>query len=242
MAARTTHIVDISHHQPDPVNFEQLKSGGLVGVIFKATEGTSYVDDKWRAREAAAHAAGLKTATYHFFHGNAEKEMAHYLNEVQPALGERVVIDHEDSDASLAELMAAVQYLMDARPDLQITIYSGHLIKEQLGSAKNDFLAANTSLWLAQYTSGNPSWPKGTWPNWSLWQFTESGTIQGVTGAVDLNTFNGSAENAAKWMGPTAPAPEPEPITPTEPDRVTLAITVPKGVAVSVTINGVPMS
>lgn len=240
--AQTVHIIDISHHQPEPIDFDQLKSGGLVGVIFKTTEGTTYVDPTWRSREAKANAAGLRTATYHFFHGDAEKEMAHYLNEVQPALGERVVIDHEDSKASLASLAAAVQYIMDARPDLQITIYSGHLIKDQLGSAKNNLLAANTSLWLAQYTTGNPIWPKGTWPTWSLWQFTDTGTFQGVTGAVDLNTFNGSAENAANWMGPTVPAPAPEPVPVPDAGPVTVAITVPDGVTVSVTINGVPMS
>ena len=85
-------------------------------------------------------------------------------------------------------LCDAVGNLLQMRPDLQVTIYSGHLIKEQLGSTKNDYLAENTSLWIAQYTTAAaPSWPTATWPLWSLWQYTDKATVDGITKPVDGN-------------------------------------------------------
>jgi lysozyme len=87
-------------------------------------------------------------------------------------------------------------------------------------------------LWLAQYTSGTPSWPVNTWPTYSLWQWTDQETCQGVVGAIDANQFNGSQENCLKWMGPAQPAPPPS------EQIVDIAFTVPDGVMVKVSING----
>lgn len=241
--ASPTIIVDLSHHNPEP-DWKALKAGGIVGVIMKATEGTSYVDPTFADRRMRAEAAGLIVSSYHFFHGNAPGEMDHYLTTVVPRAGERLCIDHE-AEASLAELEDAVSFLKATVPDCQITIYSGHLIKNQLGSNKSPVLAENTSLWIAHYTSADaPTWPKQVWPTWSLWQFTDKATVKGISAGVDGNRFNGSVENAKKWLGPAAqapapepaPEPKPEPIEP--PGMVTLAIEVPEGIEVSVVVNG----
>lgn len=242
--AQTVMVVDLSHYQAEP-DFSAVLAGGVVGLIFKATQGTSYVDDTYKDREKKAIAAGLKTSTYHFFEtGNVEKQMDHYLATVQPPTGARVCIDHEPNSngvsPSRSELEQAVSYLFTKRPDLQVTIYSGHLIKDQLGSARSDILA-KTSLWLAQYTTGTPSWPKGTWPTWSLWQFTDSAKVAGFKAPVDGNTFNGSAENLRKWFGPAStvdPAPSPSPAPAEGVVDIDLVVSAPVGVKVVVSING----
>jgi GH25 family lysozyme M1 (1,4-beta-N-acetylmuramidase) len=151
-------------------------------------------------------------------------------------LGSRVCIDHEEQ-ATLAELEQAVQRIRDQRPDLQVTVYSGHLIKEQLGSVRSAILAENTSLWIAQYTTAAaPSWPKSTWPAWSLWQYTDKAKVAGTSQPVDGNRFNGSDGNALKWLQPVVePGPDPVP----EPEsRVSVSISVPYGTEVSVSVNG----
>lgn len=231
MAAQTL-VVDLSHHNPDP-NWTQLKNAGIVGVILKASEGQTYVDKTFKQRRQAALSAGLKVNSYHFFHGKAEAEMAHYLATIQPVQGERVAIDHE-AEATLDQLVQAVKYLRATRPDLQITIYSGHTIREQLGNTKNDYLAQNTSLWIAHYTTAvSPSWPKATWPAWSLWQYTDKFAVAGISAPVDGNRWNGSKENLARWMGPDEPPPsEPEPEVPT------IEITISASASVKVVING----
>jgi lysozyme len=235
MSNKPLVVVDLSHWNPEP-NWTALKNGGVVGVILKATEGTSFIDKTYKTRRQAALSAGLKLSTYHFFHGNAEGEMAHYLKTVAPVQGERVCIDHE-AGATLAQLVAAVKYIRAKRPDLPITIYSGHLIKEQLGSAKNDYLAQNTSLWIAHYTKeAQPSWPEATWPAWSLWQFTDKASVAGISASVDGNRWNGTEENLRRWLGPAAPEPEP---APEQPLRVFVTIQTPKGVDVRVMVEEV---
>jgi len=106
-----------------------------------------------------------------------------------------VVIDYEEDGCSLTTLKDAVQALLDYGHDLQITVYSGHLLKEKLGDSHDQFLAEHTDLWLAQYTSDESriSWPEGTYPIWSLWQYSETGTIPASDdGYVDLDKFNGN--------------------------------------------------
>jgi len=212
-------IVDISHWQPTP-DWAKLKAAGVKGVILKATQGTTYVDPTFRSRYDAAIAAGFAVSTYHFLEaGNIQTQMNFYLNTLKPRDGERMCIDYETESGKptppLSDLENAVGYLFTVSRNLQITIYSGHLIKDQLRDGYSDVLAM-TSLWISQYTSATaPSWPTGTWPNWTLWQYTDAAKVDGIDGAVDGNRFNGSDENAVKWLGPAgaepAPAPEPEP-------------------------------
>ena len=236
-------VIDLSHWNPTP-DWARIKEAGVVGVIHKATESTNYVDDTLFKRARAAMNAGLCWSTYHFLRpGSIKKQMDWYLKTVNPRPGERMCLDHEDAGVSLADLKEAVSYLIEDSRGLQVTIYSGHVIKDQLGNTKDTYLAENTSLWLAQYAS-TPSWPKATWPQWSLWQFTDKATVSGISAPVDGNRFNGSAEQCVKWFGPAGaePAPEPEPEPEPEPDRppVLVAITS-NGNDIVVTVDGVPL-
>ena len=53
------------------------------------------------------------------------------------------------------------------------------------------FILSNMPLWIAMYPSipGNPPYPKnqGGWERWKIWQFTESGKVNGVSSPSDLN-------------------------------------------------------
>src|SRR5262245_47350419 len=233
-------VIDVSHYNPVS-NWNSVKSAGVVGVIFKASEGTGYEDPTLKPGAAAALKAGLAICTYHFIrHGSIAEQMQFYWNVVDPEVGERMVIDYEDDSVTLDELHQAVQWLMDKSNEydknIQITIYSGNTLKEKLGNSHDDLLASSTDLWLAQYTSGTPSWPKGTYGVYSLWQYSESGSVSGVDGDVDLNTFNGSRDNCIKWIGPV---PQEEPVPP--PTEVaTVSITTSGDV--QVIVNGVPVS
>jgi lysozyme len=198
-------VVDVSHYNTVK-SWDQVKAAGVVGVIFKATEGTNYEDPTCKPQFAAALKAGLACCTYHFLHhGSVSQQMSFYWNTIQPQVGERMMIDYEEASCTLDDLHAAVTWLMsksqDTNKDIQVTVYSGNLLKEQLGDSYDSLLALNTDLWLAQYTSGTPSWPKGTYPIYTLWQYSESGSVPGVKGNVDTNTFNGSPENCVKWIG-----------------------------------------
>lgn len=237
MSSTDLVVIDISHYQGN-VDFAKVKAAGIVGVICKATEGSTSVDSKFADNYRGAMNAGLAVSTYHFLHhGSVNAQIDHYIDTVHPEQGERVCIDYEDEACTLDDLHAAVSRLMNLDPTLQISVYSGHLLKDQLGNSRDDLLADNTSLWLAQYTSGTPSWPDETWPSWSLWQYTDHASVSGVSGNVDGNRFNGSKENCLKWFGPAGlepPAPGPEPAA--QPNLV--ALTTYPGNPLVVTVNG----
>jgi lysozyme len=207
--------IDISHWQGFP-DFEQVAASGVVACIMKATEGASYIDPNRATNYVNATKAGIVCCTYHWLSpgGNASEQMHFYLDTIEPVMGERVVIDYEEDGCTLNDLTEAVSELLADKRDLNVTVYSGHLLKEQLGDDRNDLLAENTDLWLAQYTSGTPSWPTGTYDYWALWQWSETGEIDGIEDTnVDLNRYNGDDDELVRWLsGNEAPAPPPRPV------------------------------
>lgn len=243
----TTCIIDLSHHNPEP-DWGTLKASGVVGVILKATEGTTYIDPTYAGRRDRAKAAGLAVCSYHFLKpGDINAQMFHYLDVVAPGRGERVVVDYEDTGLKLFDLETAVTYLRQADLDLQVTVYSGSLIKGQLGATGKSAVLAGTSLWIAHYTKSQaPSWPKGTWDVWSLWQYTDKALVSGLSERVDGNRFNGPNGNALKWLSP-APAPTtvvfdppPEPVQPPpakEEPQFEISLKVDPGVTFAVWVN-----
>ncbi len=226
-------VIDLSHWNPEP-NWSQLRASGVLAIFHKATEGTSYLDPTYRTRRLKATSSGFLWAPYHFLHGTEiTKQMDWFLENIYVPKGGRVVLDHE-ADASLDQLCQAVTYLWDKHPDLEITIYSGHLIKEQLGDTTVRSELRKTSLWIAQYTSVNaPSWPRQQWPQWSLWQWTDGEKVPGISQPVDGNRWNGTAENLVRFMSPASSQPAPQP----EPDMPTIVMNVPDNVRLL--INGV---
>jgi GH25 family lysozyme M1 (1,4-beta-N-acetylmuramidase) len=203
-------VLDLSHHNPNP-NWAQVRAAGVVGIIHKATEGSSYVDPTLFDRARAAMDAGLKWSTYHFLRpGSMQAQMQHYLGTVNPKPGERVCLDHEDTGVSLGQLEEAVQLLQADSRNLQVSVYSGHVIKQQLGDNHSAILA-RTSLWIAHYTSPSPTWPDGTWPMWSLWQWTDKEVIPGIDAPVDGDRWSGSQQELVAWFGPADSVPVPAP-------------------------------
>lgn len=234
--------IDISHWQGFP-DFDEVRAAGVRGMIHKATEGTSYIDPNRAENCANALKAGLAISTYMWIKpGDGRAQAEFYLSVIQPQQGERVVIDYEEEGCTLTTLCDAVQALLDYDADLKITVYSGNLLKETLGGDHDDFLAENTDLWLAQYTSGTPSWPVGTYPQWTLWQYSESGSVDGIDdGYVDLNRFYDDDDEAfLAWINPAGQVPVPPPPLPPMREKVLVAVVAPPGIDVSVTVNGIP--
>lgn len=232
--------IDVSHHQ-GYIDWDTVANAGVRGMIHKATEGTSFEDDMRAQNCSEALACGLGIATYHWLSPGSDPvdQMAFYIDVVRPCKGERVVIDYEEDGCTLGQLHEAVRALLDSELDLKITVYSGHLLKEQLGDTQDEYLAAHTDLWLAQYTSGSISWPEGTYPEWRLWQYSENGVIPGIDDAyVDLNNFNGTEDEFMKWISPESGVPIPIPPRPGA-RLVDINIDAPEGITVNVTVNGV---
>jgi lysozyme len=221
-------VVDLSHHNTDDgseIDYRAVKRDGIWGVIYKATEGDDYVDETYDEARRQARAAGLLWGAYHFFRpGNVEDQVQHFLINAMPGPGTLLVLDHEDPGCSLDDVkkfLALVEAITGQRPAL----YSGHVLKEQIGNRIDSFLAS-TRLWLAQY-GPELEWPQ-TWNHagvW-LWQYTdgEEGpqphSVDGI-GHCDINSFDGTQQDLkATWAETRFPPPQPEPPRPPMPGEV----------------------
>ena len=59
------------------------------------------------------------------------------------------------------------------------------------------------------FTGNNADLPKG-WFEWTFWQYSDKGQINGINASVDLNVFNGTLEELYKFAGAKIDTEEPQ--------------------------------
>lgn len=194
-------VIDLSHWNTIPESLRPAREAGVRGVIHKATEGATSVDAKYGARRYLARQAALRWGAYHFLRpGDMLDQARAFIDYAQPDERTLLAADHEDNRVSLADLatwLDEVERLVEIRP----IIYSSHVLKEQLAGSRHDRLNGDHyRLWLAQY-GPEAELPPG-WDSYFLWQWTQSGSIAGVTPPTDLNDYQGTTEELVKaWTG-----------------------------------------
>lgn len=228
-------VIDLSHWDPSD-DYDAVRESGIVGVIYKATEGGSYTDDTYKSQREDALDAGLLWGAYHFANGtDVDDQVNNFIQFANVKPDELFCLDWEDVEGNTMSRAQAKEWIEKVEDRLgrpgQCVIYSGNVAKEKLGDDQDEFFGSRR-LWLAHYTTGTPVCQE-SWETYWLWQYSETGEVPGVDSKVDLNQFDGSpAELKAQWAtGEAEPSPEPDLKT------VTVTITAPRGIIVNVTIN-----
>lgn len=164
---------DISHHQGHHTADDMKRAAGVAdAIMFKATEGQSFVDDEFVSNAAAANAAGLPWGAYHFTRpGTAAAEAQHFLNVITRVPGCRfLLLDWEDGGRELVRNMLA--WLHD-NTDMPVGDYIGSHARSKGGQLKfADFHM------VPQYGPTNVS-PEFRTDPLSAWQYT-NGEINGT--------------------------------------------------------------
>lgn len=215
--------IDVSHHQ-GVIAWPLVAQAGHRFAFLKATEGTSFVDRRYRANLAAATDVGLLVGAYHFARPDSTdpvRAAEHHLRFAGTDLTGRLphVLDLEDGHGDLTGWsLAWLDHVEQAtgRPPILYTYAAfgpGHL--------KNDRRLARHPLWLAAYRLDPPA-ALAAWRavGWSFWQHTSSGRVPGIGGGranVDLNRFAG--DDAALEALAGSPTTTP-PAAPQEDDDV----------------------
>lgn len=200
-------VIDISHHN-DVLSWADIKAAGVIGIIHKATEGTSYTDDTYAERAAEARRHGLLWGAYHFAtSSNAIDQAEHFLDVTGIHDDLLYALDWEDygfdtmSEDQARVFMAHVDRVT-GRP---CVVYGGNTIKEALGSEQDEFFGQHR-LWLAQYGFSPVEQP--SWEQYWLWQYSDGHAgpgpygCPGVNGDVDTNSWPHSDDDLRReWSG-----------------------------------------
>jgi lysozyme len=207
--AFTNAVIDLSHHN-GTVDLSNAQQAGIVGIIHKATQGSSYSDPTFQNHFRQAQTLGLLWGAYHFGNGDDGVSQAEFfLKTVQPNENTILVLDFESNTAgstmSLQEARDFVTHIQ-ALTGIWPGLYGGSYLKEQLGT-QTDSILQNCWLWLAQY-GPTPVLPPG-WPNWTLWQYTDGHIVTDANpipsiSPCDRDFFIDSQDVLrAKWMAGT---------------------------------------
>jgi lysozyme len=184
--------IDVSHWQ-GTIDWNAVAADGVEFAFIKATEGGDYTDPRFAANWAGAQRAGVVRGAYHFFRPQTDAlaQAAHFLRTVQLSPGDLPpVLDVEVTDGRSAAQIAAgvrawlqeVERATGRRPILytRASFWTG-----QMGGGFGEY-----PLWVAHYGVSQPNIP-AEWSGWTFWQHSDAGRVDGISGDVDLDWFNG---------------------------------------------------
>lgn len=209
----TPVVSDLSHHYWDnghKPDFAAAKQAGLVGVIFKASQGAAFRDKTYDKTRVLAKNAGLLWGAYHFAtSAQSKSQLANFLAAALPEAEDLVVIDFERNGpdpASSASAATALALLKGCEDKLgrRPVLYTGSYMYDLFGKkVASDF--AGYRVWWARYSAAAQVHP--TWPSYWLWQFTDGMNgpqprkVPGI-GYADFSHFDGTAAQLRdQWAG-----------------------------------------
>ena len=191
--------IDISHYQGD-INWEKLRNAQIQGapvsfVFIKATEGTDLWDENFNLNFHNAKKNDIIRGAYHYFspHTSGKEQAKFYCKMVQ--LDENdlpPVLDVEEKGSySTPQLQREVLDWLNAVEKHYGTtpiLYTGYKFKTSyLNSSHFD----KYLYWIAHYYVDSLAY-KG---QWTFWQHTDAGEVDGIKGDVDINLFNGDYQD-----------------------------------------------
>lgn len=189
--------IDVSEHQ-GVINWEAV-AGQIDFAIIRLgyrgyTSGSLAMDAYYSANMAGASEAGIPVGVYFYSQATTYEEGVEEANYVLSQLGDYVlsypiVLDREDpmADDARTNDLSAEQHTQAALGFLETIQASGHPV---MMYTNRMYYALYLDLekiyqypiWFAQYAD-EPDWPY----EFSIWQYTESGEVPGISGPVDLN-------------------------------------------------------
>lgn len=191
--------VDISAHN-GVVDYDALVADSIDFVIIKASEGATFRDRTFVDNIRRARQSGLPVGAYHFFRFDTPGHLQalNFLNAVKGRdIDMPLIIDVEEwtndrlpTEAVAARLDEMIDYI--EQRGYRVMIYTN---KDGLERFFSTSRLTNRPLWICSFS--NPPLPHD---QWLLWQHTHRGSVRGIDGIVDVNTFNGSRDDWKSWI------------------------------------------
>jgi lysozyme len=195
--------LDVARYQGS-IDYFAAREGGTHFVFIKGTEGKDYIDPNFYSNWENARAAGVARGVYHFMTWcSLASEQADWFIRNMPNDRDALppVLDLEWNNHSkcknkhnredILEKIRVMLAAMEAHTGKVPIIYTDM-------NFHRDVLAGehfDNAFWLRS-TAAEPH-HKYQGRDWLFWQWTQTGTMQGVRTEVDRNTFYGSAD---EWV------------------------------------------
>lgn len=216
--AATTPGIDVSHYQ-GAINWTSVRSAGIQFAYIKATEGTTFKDSRFGTNYVGAYNAGVIRGAYHFAlpDRSSGATQAVFLatnggawsadNRTLPA-----ALDLEanpygatcygKTQAGMRTWIADFLATYRARTSRHAVIYTTTSWWTTCTGNYSGFWA-NNPLWIARWASSPGTLPAGA-PYWTMWQYTSTGQVSGISGNVDRDYFNGARDRLLALANNTA--------------------------------------
>jgi len=192
--------IDVSHWQ-GAINWNSVRAAGIEFAWIKATEGTSYRDPQFNNNFPNSYYAGVIRGAYHFARPGASSGavQANFFasnggawsadNLTLPGALDLEAGCHGLSQAAMRTWIMDFYNTYKARTSRDMVIYT---TASWWSSCTGNWsgMGSLAPLWVAHWGVSQPSIPVG-FPTWTAWQYTDSGSVSGISGAVDRNNFNG---------------------------------------------------
>ncbi|MFB8210152.1 MULTISPECIES: GH25 family lysozyme [unclassified Streptomyces] len=192
--------IDVSSWQGG-INWSSVRGAGIEFAWMKATEGLTYKDPTFSANYLNAYNAGVIRGAYHYARpdvsGGAAQADFFASNGgawSRDNLTLPGVLDIEGtcygySQASMQQWILDFYNQYKARTGRDVVIYTSPSWWNTCTGGWSG-MSARSPLWVANWTTGTPSIPSG-FPFYTVWQYTSTGSVSGVSGNVDRDRFSG---------------------------------------------------
>jgi lysozyme len=209
--------IDVFSNNGESIDWQTVKNSDISFAFAKATEGETFVDSEFAKNWKNMKAAGMIRGAYHFFRPlrDPKSQADNFLKQVKdieigdlPAVldvehyPEKIALEWQQ--VSLNKRIDIIQQWLDkveSATGRKPIIYTSPSFWDEYMKGSQAFI--NYPLWLAHYTSKpQPTVPANNWggKGWTIWQYTESGTIAGIKGDVDRNRFNSSFDDLVAFV------------------------------------------
>ena len=194
--------IDVSHYQ-GVIDWPKVAAAGVKFVFIKATDGATVADPMAKTNASGAAAAGLPFGFYHFWRPTDDwRAQADFflsvIDDAAPLANAGIlpnVLDIEVGSLSEDNQGDALSWLKAAPGQIAIVYVSPSYARFNL----TDPAWIQYWLWSAHYTDlMQPNIDK--WPSWMFWQRQGNGSIDGISGPVDIDWFNGSESDLQKLI------------------------------------------
>ncbi len=205
-ASFPVHGIDAARFQGQ-MNWRQIKREGVQFAWLKATEGGDLLDPEFKANWKAAKRAKIPVGAYHFYYFCTDPDtQAKWFIKNVPRLkgGMPPVLDLEWNPFSPTCTLRPPAAEVRRVANRFIDIVEQHYQTKVVIYTALDFWDGNNVARLRR-----DNWLRSTAKHveqrfgvkdWRFWQYSSTGVIKGIEKEVDLNCFNGSQDQWARWM------------------------------------------